>query len=434
MGHDITTLGDVERTISGEFAGESTSLFSVATVPNDALRSLRLARGWTQEQVAGMARTYLQEKYGKKDAKPPAIDANRLSKLELGKTTWPSADYREALAAVFDTSADQLGFYAARTRRDAEVSATNRRDFLTGSSAMALPALLGLPDLNGRIGHGDVDTFEGRISTLAGLQRKVGGGSTSTLCTPEMRRAVAAAEHLSMTPSVRTRWNAGIARLAGTAVWSAFDADQEPVALDLLNHGLRAASEAGDPAMLAFVCEVGARLHVQRHRPDAALDLLGRACGAIPPGVAATAATLAARAHALTGNSREVFRELDAADAAFNLADRDASVLASYNQAGKHHADAADALFELAGRTGYCEPELLRRLHVSLDLLPGDRPRTRAVAAAKLATTLYRNGRDRDGGDRWAADARRSAAEVESSRMELVLQGMESARMAFDHA
>lgn len=392
-------------------------------VPNEVLRSLRLGRGWTQKQVADMARTWLRENYGKKCA----IDANRISRLEVGGVTWPDEHYRKALAAVFGT--DQLGFYAARTRRDAEeVSATKRRAFLTSSGAMALPVLLGLPDLNGRIGHSAVDEFERRISTLAGLQRKVGGGSTSALCTPEMRRAVAVAKHMSMTPSVRTRWNAGVARLAGTAVWSAFDHSQEQVALDLLDDGLFAAEETGDPAMLAFICEVGARLHVQCNRPSDALDLLGRARGAIPPGVAATTAALAARAHALTGNAREVFRELDAADAAFGLADRDTSVLASYNQAGKHHADAGDALFELATKVGRPEPELMRRLHASVELLPEDRPRTHAVAAAKLATTLYRDRRDRDEGDLWAVSALTSAKGIESSRMQLVLQEMKSAK------
>jgi transcriptional regulator with XRE-family HTH domain len=396
----------------------------VDAVPNEVLQRLRLDRGWTQDQVAARARAYIKQKYGK----TVAIDANRISKLELGETTWPGANYQEALAAVFGTSADQLGFYSKRTRRDAEVSATKRRDFLAGSGAMALPVLLGLPGPTSRLGHGDVDEFEERISALAGLQRQAGGGVTSTLCTPEMRRAVAIADNLSMTPSVRARWNAGIARLAGTAVWSAFDSQQEDIALKLLDDGLNAADEANDPGMLAFVCEVGARLHVQERRSGSALELLGRTRGAIPPSVAATSAALAARAHAINGDAREVFRELDAADAAFSRADHDTSVLATYNQAGKHHADVSDALFELAGTTGYSDPELLRRLNTSLELLPADRPRTHAVAAAKLATTLYRMG-EREAGDHWASAARNSAFGIKSSRTQIVLRDMDAERV-----
>jgi transcriptional regulator with XRE-family HTH domain len=398
---------------------------AVDAVPNEVLRQLRLKRGWTQGQVADKVREYLKNKYDKHYA----IDANRISRLERGRPTWPDAHYREALAAVFDTTTDQLGFCSARTRRDAEVSATKRRSFLTGSSLTALPVLLGLPGPTGRLGHSDVDAFEERINTLARLQRQVGGGATSALCTPEMRRAVAVADHVSMTPAVRARWNAGIARLASTAVWAAFDSGREPVALNLLNDGLTAADEAGDPGMSAFVCEVGARLHVQMRRPEQALDLLGRTRGAIPAGVAATSAALAARAHAVSGDAREVFREIDAADAAFNRSGHDTSVLASYNQAGKHHADVADALFELAGTLGRSDPELLRRLTISMDLLPQDRPRTHAVAAAKMATTLYRM-RERETGDHWATVARTSARGITSSRTQLVLCDMNSARVA----
>jgi hypothetical protein len=368
-----------------------------------------------------MVRAWLRENYGKHFP----FGADRLSKLETGWTRWPDAHYREALAAVYETN--QLGFYAARTRRDAEVSATNRRDFLTGSSAMVLPAVLGLPNPQGRLGHDDVDAFEERITILAGLQRRAGGGATSALCVPEMRRAVAVADYASMTPSVRKRWNAGIARFAGTSVWGAFDNAQEAVALDLLKNGLYAADEAENPALLAFVCEVGARLHVQMHRPEEALDLLGRARGPIPPSVAATSAALAARAHAINGNAREVFREVDAADAAFDRIDRDTSALVGYNQAGKHHADIGDALFELAGTVGACEAELPRRFNLALDLLPADRPRTYAVAAAKLATTLYRI-RERENGDQWAAAARTAAAGITSSRTQLVLNDTQAAR------
>lgn len=390
-------------------------------VPNDVLRDLRLDRGWTQDQVAAKARAYLKQKTGGTFA----IDANRISRLERGKPTWPDAHYRDALAAVFGT--DQLGFYPARTRRDAEVSATKRRSFMTGSGALVVPVLLGRPAPINRVGHDDVDAFEERISVLAGLQRQAGGGAASALCTPEMYRAVAIAESLSMTPAVRVRWNAAMARLAGSAVWAEFDNAQEQVALSLLDDGLNAAEQSEDPGLLAFICEVGARLHVQERRPEAALDLLDRGRGAIPPGVAATCAALAARAHAVNGKARDVFRELNAADAAFNLADRDTSVLASYNQAGKHHADVSDALFELATVSGRRDPELLRRLNTSLALLSTDRPRTHAVAAAKLATTFYMMG-EREAGDHWASSARTSAFKIKSSRTRIVLQDMAAAR------
>jgi hypothetical protein len=50
-----------------------------------------------------------------------AVDGNYVSKLERGRITWPNSVYRRALRELFDAASDaELGFYSARTRRDAE--------------------------------------------------------------------------------------------------------------------------------------------------------------------------------------------------------------------------------------------------------------------------------------------------------------------------
>lgn len=386
-------------------------------VRNEVLRRLRLDRQLTQAQVADRVQASLLAKTGRIHS----FDANRVSKLERGEITWPDRHYREALAEIFHT--DQLGFYATKTRRDAdEVIATDRRTFMAMPAAAVVPVLLS-PQPPARIGRADIAEFDTRINSLATLQRMAGGGATRALCTPEMRRAVALAKHCSMTPAIRTCWYRSIARLAGTAAWAAFDDSAEQEALSHLDDGMNAAEQACDPALTAFLAEIGARLHVQMRRPALALAELRRAAGPVPPGVAAASAALAARALALTGDVRGVTREITAADRAFARLGSDTSALVSYANEGKHAADCADAFFDLAVRTGRPDPELVRRLHASLDLTPADRARTRAVASAKLASVMFKV-KNRQEGDRWALMARGAAAGVQSSRLRLVLSDM----------
>ena len=95
---------------------------------NDALRSLRLARGWTQMEVAERVSDAVKAATGT----VPAVDALMISRLERGSITWPGKNYREALRTVFDApDTEALGLYPKRTRRDAqEVDASKSRGFL----------------------------------------------------------------------------------------------------------------------------------------------------------------------------------------------------------------------------------------------------------------------------------------------------------------
>jgi hypothetical protein len=86
--------------------------------PNNVrLRSRRLAVGKTEGQVAEeIVRLVIAE-----TGREPAIDGNYVSKLERGIITWPNRAYRMAFRALFGAASDaELGFYASRTRRDAQ--------------------------------------------------------------------------------------------------------------------------------------------------------------------------------------------------------------------------------------------------------------------------------------------------------------------------
>lgn len=84
---------------------------------NAKLRSRRLAVRKTEGQVAEEVARLVAAQTGR----VTNIDGNYVSKLERGIITWPNRVYRQALRELFGAASDaDLGFYASRTRRDAE--------------------------------------------------------------------------------------------------------------------------------------------------------------------------------------------------------------------------------------------------------------------------------------------------------------------------
>jgi len=402
----------------------STSLITVGDDPNDALRRYRLERELTQDQVADLVRNQIHAQTGKFER----IDGGYVSKLERGLITWPGQHYRTAFEVVFNTQ--ELGFYHKRTRRDAdEVAATKRRSFLSLSGLVGLPAVP-MSEAPTRLGHDYLDGLDARITELADLQRNVGGGLVRNLATAEQRSAMAL-RGSSMTPRVRARLSTQIARLAATAGWGQFDADDETTARELLACGMDAARECDDLGLIAHLAGLTARMEVQLLRPAEALAALRRAAGPKPPAAEVTCAALAARAHAVSGNRAAVTRQIVVAERAFAKVGPDGPVWAAYLNAGKHFADISDSLFVLFTATGRPDSELTSRLRTTIGLLPGERARTRAGAEAKLATVLYMTGA-REEGDHWASAARTSVSGVRSARITHEFQRMDLARLALN--
>jgi len=107
---------------------------------NHKLRIKRLTAGMTECQLAEAVARLVSAQTGHK----AALDGNYVSKLERGRITWPNSVYRRALRELFDAATDaELGFYAARTRRDAErwLSGPPPADAAPRPSAALLPAV-----------------------------------------------------------------------------------------------------------------------------------------------------------------------------------------------------------------------------------------------------------------------------------------------------
>lgn len=97
-------------------AGEEATMLQQHTT-NNKLRIRRLAAGLTERELAEAVAKRVSEHTGH----AAALDGNYVSKLERGKITWPNSVYRRALRELFDAETDaELGFFAMRTRRDAQ--------------------------------------------------------------------------------------------------------------------------------------------------------------------------------------------------------------------------------------------------------------------------------------------------------------------------
>ncbi|NNH72955.1 hypothetical protein HLB23_24365 [Nocardia uniformis] len=117
--------------------------------PNTRLVELRIAHGWTQEQVA-RAIADLATEHGK----TTGITANTVSRLERGYCSWPHTLVTE-FECLFGCSATDLGFVNRRVggglarSREMEQDSTSREP--VAIEALSHPSLL---DENGSVGTG----------------------------------------------------------------------------------------------------------------------------------------------------------------------------------------------------------------------------------------------------------------------------------------
>ncbi|MBF6330071.1 helix-turn-helix domain-containing protein [Nocardia transvalensis] len=64
---------------------------------NDHFRSLRLAHGWTQAELAERVCVEIERITGHR----PPVDAQAISRIECGEISWPRRATRQALMALF---------------------------------------------------------------------------------------------------------------------------------------------------------------------------------------------------------------------------------------------------------------------------------------------------------------------------------------------
>jgi transcriptional regulator with XRE-family HTH domain len=84
-------------------------------IPNERIKALRHARGWTQREAANAVASIVSADTGR--GHPTGIDAQWIGRLERGERRWPNADYRAALRTAYRVRTDaELGLTGIRER------------------------------------------------------------------------------------------------------------------------------------------------------------------------------------------------------------------------------------------------------------------------------------------------------------------------------
>ncbi|MBF6081369.1 helix-turn-helix transcriptional regulator [Nocardia cyriacigeorgica] len=206
---------------------------------NADLRSRRLARGWTQAELAELVCDEIEHATGRR----PAVDAQAISRIECGEISWPRKETRRALASLFGVERESdLGLHPKRTRRDAERDeATKRRAFLAlAGLAVQIPSEL----TPRRVGACDVDAMRQSFARLEDLDSYLGGADTFRLYITELSRTEQILRQANTALRVRTNLTELAAEQAQQAGWAAFDAGSTDTAMKLFHYSRRAAAEA----------------------------------------------------------------------------------------------------------------------------------------------------------------------------------------------
>ncbi|MFG2181356.1 hypothetical protein ACGFLS_21860 [Streptomyces abikoensis] len=319
------------------------------------------------------------------------------------------------------TTDAQLGLYSKRTRRDRtrkEVGKSQRRTFLS------LPLAGIFPEAPARLRKGDLTALGERTLALQEWDRRTGGVHTRHLVMTELRHAIDLTD-ASTTPTVRAGLCSTIGNLGDLAGWTHFDAGSEKQARRVFDLALRAAVESGDQAMVCHVASGLARVELAANRASATLALLEMAEDKVPTSALSMLAVLRAQAHALTGDERQVMKNISLSETIYTRVTdlQDDPPQFWYLTEHKLHGDIGDALFMLSQTTGKVPVELVARLRRAVDSQTSNRARAKAIAAGRLATVLYRQ-RARDEADHYADTALGLFRVVKSARLDSVLSDM----------
>ncbi|MFF2819594.1 multiprotein-bridging factor 1 family protein [Kitasatospora cineracea] len=388
---------------------------------NTALRQAREVRGWSQGKVADL----VQDWCWKNELDPGSFDAVTVSRLECGRIRWPRDEVRQALRAVFEVETDaELGLVGRRRPRtqNREVSPTNRRTLLSLGAAAVLPDVTTSPS---RLGADDVRGLDHHTAALEEWDRRSGGRATRHFAGLELRRAIDLGS-ASMTPAVRSAWSGSVARLAGLYAWTTFDAGEKGAAV-VFDLALDAAQEAGNALAYCHIATNAARQAVHDGDSDRALALTASAAGAHPPAVLAMVCAVTAQALALQGDIRGVMRSVAAAEEHAARADESAQEgwMRTLTPA-KLRSDIGFALYRLSATTGHLSPDVVPQLRRTAGVSTAAQPRARAMAAARLATVLFRQC-DVDEARHHAAVAVDLASAVGSARLDSAVTEMRAA-------
>ncbi|XVQ13772.1 hypothetical protein ACQP1W_14895 [Spirillospora sp. CA-255316] len=210
------------------------------------LRKARTERGWTQARMAqGIAAALA-------DAQAPDLDTliGYVKRWERGKTGIRTR-YREGYATALGTSVDELFTISAAS--SPEDDPVLRRNFLGASVALTGLAVMApeISDHAQRIGASTVQKLRRRTVRLRRLDDVLGGGDTWPVYASELALTRRLVDDASYTLETGRELLGVVAEQAQQAGWAALDAGRPDTARALFRDSMTAATDAGDPALMA---------------------------------------------------------------------------------------------------------------------------------------------------------------------------------------
>jgi transcriptional regulator with XRE-family HTH domain len=310
-----------------------------------------------------------------------------------GKTRWPQAAIRAALAAEFDCPIEQLGFARAAWARPvpAEDDTVERRAFLAATTATAFPLLAA----KRRIGSSDIERLYGRFTEIIASDHRQGGSEKiETQALAMAGQALSLQDRGTASQRVRAEMYGCAAAFTSSAMWAAVDGRRFNAAQQHFDRASSLATMSGDPTIQFRIWSHAGSMYRHLGRPGDAL-----AANDVARELPVTRndplfASLGHARHAailgLTGDAAAVGRALGHAQQAYERADsnepRPVWLTAFFDQAE------LDGLATTAylGLHNYSLAEA--HAHRSLALLRNHLNRSHAITTARLAQAQLGQG------------------------------------------
>jgi tetratricopeptide (TPR) repeat protein len=267
--------------------------------------------------------------------------------------------------------------------------------------------------ISGKVGAKLLDALEATTESYRRLDRQLGAASVFDDSTHHLQR-ITRLKDASMTTEHRRRLAAAAGEVASLAAWQALDLGRPGAAWSYYTLAARAAREAGQRELHAYVVAETSYVLLFGGQVREALSLVKRArhlARGTSPRLRAWLAAAHAEVAAIAGNAADSLRALDQADEAFQHVEPGSgpSWLTYFDQA------------HLVRWKGHClvlvgQPETaLAMLQEALDSVDASFVRARAGALVDLATLHFRQG-DVDATCDVLARAFRLARETQSTK------------------
>lgn len=405
---------------------------------NVRLVRLRVERGLTQGQLAELVTEAVRA------AGPrwhnTTLPSQYISRLEIGRITWPNAVYRMALRTVLGVQTDaELGLYCQQVAAAGERSdVVRRRDFLATVPAVVLAehplrdlvaaAMAEPAPLPRRVGLEHAHQMRSLALQARDLGHLYGGGLTREVLAAQVRWAIGLLDaHVDRTAVAELQ--AAIGRLCLHAGFACFDDGQPGVARYYHAAALRCAEQAADWELRAAALVDTAIVAEYHGLHDDALTFAQQGqvrADRLSPLRRTQLTLLEAQAHGQRGHTRACLAAIGRAEDEFAAA-RPANEPAwlAFFTSGELAGESAKALYHLALR-GKHVAAAADRHRDAVAAYPAEFPRSRALSATKLATLLLYAG-DRAEAVQLGHQALEAAERLQSRR---VIDGVRQLRRA----